>query len=102
VAERHRALRVLPDAEVFELRVQLPAGSAVIEVPPDVTLTAGPVTLTQKASVDDRGFLWERRIDRAAVRVPPSAWPELRAALAPLLAQVDGRVAFVVAPTTSP
>jgi hypothetical protein len=97
VAERHRPLRVVPDAERLTLTLRLPPRGSFVEVPPDVALTAGPVALEQRAVVEDGVLRWERSLERRAARVAPPAWPEVRAALAPLLAQADARIAFVVA-----
>jgi hypothetical protein len=98
VADRHRALAVAAGSERLVVRLRLPERGAFVEIPPAVTVTAGPFSLRQRSAVDDRNLTFERELERKTARVTPAAWPGVRAALAPLAAQTDARVAFLVAP----
>lgn len=95
VAERETTLRARPQRERLEVTVRLPPSASFVDVPPTTKLVAGPVTLDQRAAVTDGVLVWERSLDVTAAAVPPSAWPEVRAALAPLLAGADARLGFV-------
>jgi len=53
----------------------LPDGSAFVDVPPDVALSAGPFSLQQHASVEGGQLTFERRIERRTQRVTSSSWP---------------------------
>jgi|GEM_PF-1455632 len=99
VAERHRALLLPPGGERLEFRLRVPPRTAFLDVPPDVMTSAGPISLRQKVSVFDDGLTWERVIDRRGARVPTADWPEVRAALAPLVTQVDARIGLVLPPS---
>jgi hypothetical protein len=100
VAERKRPLRVFPEAETLRLQLRLPATASFVEVPEAATLSAGPVTLRQVATVDDGVLYFERDLTRLGARVAVADWPGVRAAVATLLTRADARVAFLV-PTGS-
>ena len=95
VAERETTLRARPQRERLELTVHLPPSASFVDVPPTTKLVAGPVTLDQRAAVNDGVLVWERTLDVTAAAVSPSSWPEVRAALAPVLAGADARLGFV-------
>lgn len=103
VADRKRPLRSLPEAERLLLAVHLPPTASFVEVPEAADVIAGPVRLTQTSTVEDGTLVWERSIRRSAARVEVADWPQVRAALAPLLSRADARIAFVAAlPTSTP
>jgi hypothetical protein len=97
VAQRQRSLLVAPHRERVELTWRLPAEASVVELPPPLDLEAGPFSLRQRASVDEGVVRWERTMESRVARVSPTAWPTVRARLAPLMTASDARVVFVVA-----
>lgn len=97
VSDRQRTLMVAPWQERIEMTWRLPRTASVVELPPSVDLRAGPFWLKQQAAVDDGVVRWERQLTAGLERVPPPAWPEVRAALAPLMTASDARLIFVVA-----
>jgi len=97
VSQRQRSLLVAPHRERVELTWRLPAAASVVELPPALELEAGPFSLRQRASVDEGAVRWERTMETSVARVSPTAWPTVRAALAPLMTASDARVVFVVA-----
>ena len=84
VSQRQRSLLVAPHRERVDLTWRLPAEASLADV-------------RQRASVDEGVVRWVRTMESRVARVSPTAWPMVRAQLAPLMTASDARVVFVVA-----
>ncbi len=102
LADRHRTMRVWPHEERLSVVVHLPSSAGFVEVPPTTTIEAGPFQLRQRSAVDAGALVWERTISIEGARIAPQQWRAVRAALGPLIASTDARLAFVVGDTAAP
>ncbi len=102
VAERRRTMRVWPHDEHLEMVVRLPSSAGFVEVPRALDLVAGPFALQQRAAVADGVLVWDRTLRFAAARIGPEQWSLVRAGLAPIIADADARLGFVVGDIAAP
>ena len=89
---RQTPLRVLPYAEDVEFRVRLPKGYVLVAAPRDHEVRLGPAKLVQRVDKSPGLVVVRREVRLVNQRVEPSAYPEVRDAVARSLFAFEGPI----------